>query len=128
MVSRGRALVRPCVMAGAHGRGRLLRKPWGPDLTGCNKIPVGLSSSHLAQGPHPREAPLALCPGKGWALGHGGVGGEVRKGMGPAPSRTLCAGNLGPGTLVPQQLLVSVSPPGGTTRPPPLHLPDRPLF
>lgn len=84
-------------MAGAHGRGRLLRKPWGPDLTGCNQIPVGLSSSHLAQGPHPREAPLALCPGKGWALGHGGVGGEVRKGMGRAPSRMLCAGNLGPG-------------------------------
>lgn len=100
-------------MAGAHGRGRLLRKSWGPDLTGCNQIPVGLSSSHLAQGPYPRKAPLALCPGKGWALGHGGVGGEVRKGMGRAPSRTLCAGNLGPGTLVPQQLLVSVSPPWG---------------
>lgn len=24
---------------------------------------------------------MALCPGKGWAPGHGGVGGEVRKGM-----------------------------------------------
>lgn len=33
--------------------------------------------------------------------------------MGRARSRTLCAGNLGPGTLVLQQLLVSVSPPPG---------------
>lgn len=117
----GSSLVRLCMMEGAHRRGglngrwgcQLLRKPLGPDLVSCNQILVGLSFSHLLQGPHPREAPLALCPGKGWAPGHGGVGGEVRKGMRRGHSRVLCAGNIGPGTPVPQQLLASVSPLGG---------------
>lgn len=42
---------------------------------------------------------MALCPGKGWALGHGGVGGEVRKGMGRGTAGCYVLGTQG---LAPQ--------------------------